>query len=43
MMKMQIKYLLDRTIDIQNDPLVGVVMATTLIENLKKKFNQKLL
>ena len=33
-------YLLDRTIDIQNDPLVGVDlsvhMATTLIKNLKK-------
>ena len=24
--KMQIKYLLDRIIDIQNDPLVGVVI-----------------
>ena len=26
MIKMQIKYLLDRIIDIQNDPLVGVVI-----------------
>ena len=32
-------YLLDRIIDIQNDPLAGAHKATTLIENVKK-YNQ---
>ena len=32
-------YILDRIIDIQNHPLIGVHMATTLIENVQK-YNQ---